>query len=142
MLIAPPRAPEARVKRLAAKLYAYSFLDDFVLLYPVYSLLFADTGLSTAEISSLFVIWSLTGFLLEVPSGVWADVVSRRLLLVAGPLLTAVGYGPWVAVPSRMASNQRCCAAWCTAKGTRFLIPRTSPKPNEYVSPTLCNVQF
>jgi MFS family permease len=100
MVTAPARADEAGVNRLAVKLYAYSFLDEFVLLYPVYSLLFADTGLSTAEISSLFVIWSLTGFLLEVPSGVWADAVSRRLLLVAGPLLTAVGYGLWVAVPS------------------------------------------
>jgi MFS family permease len=100
MLTSPTRVDVTGAKRLAAKLYAYAFLDEFVLLYPVYALLFADTGLSTAEISSLFIIWSLTAFLLEVPSGVWADVVSRRLLLVAGPLLTAVGYGLWVAVPS------------------------------------------
>lgn len=100
MLTSPARVDDTGAKRLAAKLYAYAFLDEFVLLYPVYALLFADTGLSTAEISSLFVIWSLTGFLLEVPSGVWADMVSRRLLLVAGPLLTAIGYGLWVAVPS------------------------------------------
>jgi MFS family permease len=100
MLTSPARVDDTGAKRLAAKLYAYSFLDEFVLLYPVYALLFADTGLSTAEISSLFVIWSLTGFLLEVPSGVWADVVSRRLLLAIGPLLTAIGYSLWVAVPS------------------------------------------
>jgi Major Facilitator Superfamily len=100
MLTSPVRAEATGAKQLAAKLYAYAFLDEFVLLYPVYALLFADTGLSTAEISSLFIIWSLTAFLLEVPSGVWADVVSRRLLLIAGPLLTAVGYGLWIAVPS------------------------------------------
>jgi MFS family permease len=66
----------------------------------VYTLLFSDTGLSLWQISSLFVLWSLTGVLLEVPSGAWADAVSRRLLLWLGPLLTAVGFALWVLVPS------------------------------------------
>ena len=86
--------------RLAGTLYAYAFLDDFVLLYPLYTLLFGDTGLSVAETSSLFVIWSLTGMVLEVPSGAWADAVSRRLLLRVAPLLAAAGFALWVAVPS------------------------------------------
>jgi predicted MFS family arabinose efflux permease len=66
----------------------------------VYALLFADSGLSPAQISSLFVIWSLTGLALEVPSGVWADVFSRRLLLVASPLLTGAGFALWTFAPS------------------------------------------
>ncbi|WP_326796890.1 MFS transporter [Streptomyces sp. NBC_01808] len=85
---------------MAACFYAYSFLDDFVLLYPVYALLFADHGLSLWQISSLFVIWSLTSLLLEVPSGAWADAFSRRLLLCAGPLLTGVGFTLWILAPS------------------------------------------
>ncbi|MEU6146446.1 MFS transporter [Streptomyces sp. NPDC047081] len=85
---------------MSATLYAYAFLDDFVLLYPVYALLFSDTGLSVWQISSLFALWSLTGVVLEVPSGAWADAVSRRLLLWLGPLLTAVGFALWVLVPS------------------------------------------
>ncbi|MFJ2030454.1 MFS transporter [Streptosporangium sp. NPDC087985] len=94
------RAPGAGAERLTAMLYAYMFLNDLILLYPVYTLLFAETGLSTAEISSLFVIWSLSSVVMEVPSGVWADAVSRRLLLALAPLLTAVGYALWIAVPS------------------------------------------
>ncbi|MEU9313126.1 MFS transporter [Streptomyces sp. NPDC048256] len=85
---------------MTATLYAYAFLDEFVLLYPVYALLFADTGLSVGQISSLFVLWSLTGVLLEVPSGAWADAVSRRLLLWIGPLLGAAGFALWVLFPS------------------------------------------
>lgn len=85
---------------MAARLYAYAFLRDFVLLYPLYALLFADTGLSTAQLSSLLAIWSITGFALEIPSGVWADAASRRALLVVGQLLCGVGFALWIIAPS------------------------------------------
>ncbi|MFE9203589.1 MFS transporter [Micromonospora sp. NPDC007230] len=98
MLIVSARRSD--VRPLAATLYAYAFLTDLVLLYPLYALLFADTGLSVGQISSLFVIWSATGILLEVPSGAWADAVSRRLLLCLAPLLPAAGFALWVLVPS------------------------------------------
>ncbi|MDQ0778634.1 MFS family permease [Streptomyces aurantiacus] len=100
MTLSPARVPHAAVRRLTTTLYGYAFLDDFVLLYPVYALLFADTGLTVWQISSLFALWSLTGVLLEIPSGTWADAVSRRMLLRAGPLLTAAGFTLWVLVPS------------------------------------------
>ncbi|HET6735815.1 MFS transporter [Mycobacterium sp.] len=80
-------------------MYAYSFLDDFVLLYPVYTLLFGDTGLSVWKISSLFVIWSVSSMAFEVPSGALADATSRRGLLITGPLLTAVAFALWVTFP-------------------------------------------
>lgn len=59
-------------------------------------LLFADAGLSDAEISALFAIWSLVGLVLEVPSGALADRFSRRGALVAAGLLQAAGYTVWV----------------------------------------------
>ena len=86
--------------RLTVAFYGYSFSNDFVLLYPVYALLFTDTGLSVAQVSSLFVIWSVTGIVLEVPSGALADAVSRRLLLIIAPLLSGAGYALWVLAPS------------------------------------------
>ncbi|WP_406489541.1 MFS transporter [Streptomyces phaeochromogenes] len=106
MTLSPGRVPGTgpgsgpAVRRLTATLYGYAFLDDFVLLYPVYALLFSDTGLTVWQISSLFCLWSLTGVLLEIPSGAWADAVSRRLLLWFGPLLTAAGFTLWVLTPS------------------------------------------
>ena len=79
---------------------AFEALQDFIPLYPLYQLLFADHGLSAAQISMLFVIWSTTAFVLEVPSGAWADTYSRRKLLVLGALLGAVGYAAWITLPS------------------------------------------
>ncbi|RZT78162.1 putative MFS family arabinose efflux permease [Micromonospora violae] len=94
------RVPDPAVRRLTATLYGYAFLSDLVLLYPLYVVFFADTGLSVGQIASLFVVWSAAGIVFEVPSGAWADVVSRRLLLSLAPLVTAAGFALWVLVPS------------------------------------------
>lgn len=90
-----------RVPRgLRVRIVAYTGLQDFIPFYAVYALLFADAGLSLGEISSLFVIWSLTAVVLEVPSGAWADVVPRRLLLALGPVLHAAAFATWILAPS------------------------------------------
>ncbi|MER7591910.1 MFS transporter [Micromonospora sp. NPDC127501] len=94
------RVPEPAARRLTATLYGYAFLSDLVLLYPLYVVFFADTGLSVGQIASLFVIWSAAGILFEVPSGAWADVLSRRLLLCLAPLVAAAGFALWVLLPS------------------------------------------
>ncbi|MHA4948091.1 MFS transporter [Micromonospora sp. SD19] len=94
------RVPDPAVRRLTATLYGYAFLSDLVLLYPLYVVFFADTGLSVGQIASLFVIWSAAGILFEVPSGAWADVLSRRLLLCLAPLVAAAGFALWVLLPS------------------------------------------
>lgn len=65
--------------------------------------MFADpavAGLSPASISSLFIIWSVSSFVFEVPTGVLADRMPRRPLLVLGPLLTATGFALWTWWPS------------------------------------------
>jgi MFS family permease len=85
---------------LAFRVYAIAALRDAIPLYPVYAVLFADHGLSTADISALFVLWSATGVLLNIPAGALADRMSRRGLLFIGGLARAVGYGLWTAIPS------------------------------------------
>lgn len=71
-----------------------------MLLYPVYALLFADAGLSTGAISSLFAIWSIVSFLAEVPSGALADRWSQRGLFAVGAVITASGYALWIIWPA------------------------------------------
>lgn len=78
---------------------AWSLLANTVPLYALYALLFADTGLSDAQISGLFAIWSGVGVLAEVPTGALADRFSRRGCLVAAGVLQALGYAGWVLLP-------------------------------------------
>ncbi|MGF0314394.1 MFS transporter [Nocardia fluminea] len=73
---------------------------DLLPIYALYGVLFADHGLSTAQISLLLAIWSVTAFLLEVPSGAWADTVSRRGLLVLSCVLQAACFALWMLAPS------------------------------------------
>lgn len=89
----PPARP------LARRLLGWALLADTIPLYPLYALLFADTGLSGSQISALFAIWSAVGVLAEVPSGAVADRFSRRGCLVAAGILQAAGYLGWVLLP-------------------------------------------
>ncbi len=81
----------------------FAALRELIPLFPVYALFFTDAGLSTGQVSTLFVVWSATHVLLEVPSGSWADTVPRRWLLVAASALYGACFALWTAVPSFVA---------------------------------------
>jgi MFS family permease len=74
-------------------------VDDTVPLYPLYVVLFAASGLTGGQISALFVIWSVTGLVTEIPTGALADRFSRRAGLIAAGVLKAAGYALWTALP-------------------------------------------
>ena len=74
----------------------YHASRDLVPLYAVYSLLFADHGISASHISLLFILWSATSFVFEVPSGAWADSFDRRRLLVVSAGIYAAGFATWM----------------------------------------------
>ena len=78
----------------------WAVLADAVPIYPLYALLFIDSGLSGAQISALFAIWSTVGLVVEVPSGTLADRYGRRAALVAAGLLQAVGHAVWIGWPT------------------------------------------
>src|SRR5690348_8577643 len=75
-------------------------IGDFVPFYAVYPALFADRGLSPAGISLLFAIWSVTSFLAEVPTGVLADLLSRRIALGAAAASFAGCFACWTFAPT------------------------------------------
>lgn len=94
------RVSGTRAGRLTAPAYAYAFFEEFILLYPVYALLFTETGLTVPQISVLFVLWALTSVTLTVPAGALADVIPRRYLLAAAPVVTGTGFALWTLFPS------------------------------------------
>lgn len=87
------------MKSLLIRTYAFVFLNDFVLIYPLYAVMFTDHGLSTAEVAAIMAVWSGTVFLLEIPSGVLADKMSRRHLMALGQISRSIGYALWLFFP-------------------------------------------
>lgn len=90
----------SKFANVTTKLYTFSFFDDFILIYPLYTLMFADTGVKPVKIASLLVAWSLTAFLLEIPAGAIADRYARRQVLLVGVAARAVGYLFWILMPN------------------------------------------
>lgn len=45
-------------------------------------------------------MWSVSAFVLEVPSGAWADVLDRRRLLIGSGVVYTAAFVTWLVVPS------------------------------------------
>ncbi len=83
-----------------AKISLYRFLDDFILVYPVYTLMFEDAGVSKSGISLLFIIWIIISLVFEVPSGVLADRYNRKWILFIAQPIRLLGYVCWLCAGS------------------------------------------
>ncbi|KUG51535.1 hypothetical protein AVL62_09400 [Serinicoccus chungangensis] len=47
----------------------------------------------------LLAVWSLSAFLLEIPSGAWADLLDRRRVLVASGVVYVAAFATWMLWP-------------------------------------------
>jgi MFS family permease len=77
------------------------------LVLPFLTITPVDRGLSLAQVGAAFAVHSAVAILLEVPSGVLADTLGRRRVLLAGAALTAVSLAVFAfadSVPAFMAS--------------------------------------
>ncbi len=74
---------------------AHAFFEELVLVYPVYAIMMLDQGMTEMQLSTLFVIWAVAAFVLEIPSGIVADRVNRRRYLFVGSLAGAGGFLVW-----------------------------------------------
>lgn len=88
------------MKPFLTKIYLFKFFDDFVLIYPLYVVMFGEFGIVPWQVGFLLALWSIVAFVLEVPSGVWADKYSRKNILFIGQLIRSAGYLIWLLYPT------------------------------------------
>lgn len=77
----------------------FSFFQDLALVYPIYMIFFEQQGLDYLRISWLLAIWGVPVLLMELPSGIVADLWSRKWSLVIGMGLKASGFCVWLIRP-------------------------------------------
>jgi len=82
-----------------ARVYAFKLFDAFILIFPLYVVMFADAGLTPVQISICLIAWSAVNFVLQVPSGVIADRYSRRRILALAQLGRGAGFAIWFIYP-------------------------------------------
>ena len=82
-----------------AKVYAFRFLDSFVLIYPLYTVMFREDGMTPGQVAASLMAWSIASFVLQIPSGVVADRWSRRGLLCTAQLVRVAGFAFWALHP-------------------------------------------
>lgn len=90
----------AGLRGLILRATLFAATGDLIPYYALYALLFADHGFGPGQISLLLALWSVTAFVCEIPSGAWADTVSRRGLLILNGSLMAAGFLLWTVAPS------------------------------------------
>src|SRR5688572_26138534 len=88
------------ISKIRTLFYLYAFFKSFILIYPLYAVMFVDNGLSASQISILFIVWSAVAFVLEVPSGAVADKFSRKYVLIVATLFQAAAFACWLAWPN------------------------------------------
>ena len=71
-----------------------------MLIFPLYAIMFQDSGLEPIQIAYLFMAWKVTSFILEFPSGITADLFSRKKQLILAEIMIFFGYLIWMLFPN------------------------------------------
>ncbi len=103
VVAAPPRSGEgARLSPLDRQLRllrAYALVTYPFACVPFLFLFFRRHGMGEGDYGEIVGAYYLAMFLAEVPTGVLADRLGRKVMLVLGPLLLAAGFGVLVLAP-------------------------------------------
>ena len=76
------------------------FFGDFTPIVPYMALFFMQKNISLSSISVLFLIFSLTVLLFEIPTGILADKINRKTVLVISRILKLACFATWLIWPS------------------------------------------
>lgn len=71
-------------------------MDKLMFIYPFYIIMFEENLSSISQIATLLVIWKISTFVLEYPSGILADTYSRKTQLIIAQLIMALGFVTWI----------------------------------------------
>lgn len=87
--------------KIVKVLYAQQFLEGFVPIAALYTIMFERVGgLHFEQIGLLFSLWSLAYLITELPTGVLADYWSRKGVIIIGGVVRALAFVIWMTWPT------------------------------------------
>jgi MFS family permease len=86
---------------LTRRIFALSFMSEFIVIYPFYVIMFGERGeVSATGIGLLLATWMIVSVLAEIPTGIIADKMSKKWSLVLGHVLQLATFATWLLFPS------------------------------------------
>lgn len=76
--------------------YLYVFSYDFIFGYAIFPAFFQLQGSSPEMVGAILAFWAACIIVFEVPSGLLADILNRKVLLVAAPILKGACFLIWI----------------------------------------------
>lgn len=87
-------------KSVTHRILAMKFAGEFILIYPLYTIMFGERGNVDAQgIGIILGLGLALSVLLEIPTGIIADKVPRKYVLLASMLAKIAGLAVWLALP-------------------------------------------
>lgn len=74
------------------KFYLASFLKNQTYFVPIMVLFFQDLGLSYAEIFWVFTVGSVFSFIIEIPTGIFADIYGKRKSIIISKFIIFISF--------------------------------------------------
>jgi MFS family permease len=83
---------EERLERNIPKLYAFAFFQMFLVIMPIIVPFWQAKGLTLQQIFTLQGVFGATLIVLDAPSGYVADMFGRKVTLIVGSIVSALGF--------------------------------------------------
>lgn len=87
-------------KSVTNRILAMKFAEEFILIYPLYTIMFGDRGgVNAAGIGVILATGFALSVLFEVPTGVIADKVPRKYVILSAIVSRVLALCAWLALP-------------------------------------------
>ena len=99
--------------------YVQTFNYDFIFGYAIFPAFFLLEGVSPEVIATILAFWAAGIIVLEIPAGIVADIVDRRILLVLSPMAKATCFLIWIYADGRLELFFAGMGFWSLASALR-----------------------
>lgn len=88
------------LKKFTKLIYGYEFFNSFVVIYPLYAIMFQAHGVNDTQISLLFIFWSVSVLIFQAPVSFLTRHFSYKSMVVFGQFLKALCFYVWISCPN------------------------------------------
>ena len=82
-------------------IYGYEFFNSFLVIYPLYAIMFQNNGMNDTQISLLLIFWSVSVLVFQAPVSFFCNrYFSYKSMVIYGQFLKALCFYVWIAWPN------------------------------------------